>query len=190
VAITDKDRFLQRTAVEQIPVAPGDDHVRLIRLLLRDIERRRVDANIPVTDGVLAALSLLFSLAQEISAAATERLDGAQTPRRTLFRRFMQLVESRFRDNLSVGELASALGSSQATLTRACREVTGKAPGALVNERRLLEAKRSLSFTTASVKQIADDLGYHDPAYFARSFRRHTGTTASEFRCNTMRRVP
>ena len=190
VAITDKDRFLQRTAVEQIPIAAGDDHARLIRLLLRDIERRRVDANIPVTDGVLAALSLLFSLAQEISTAATERLDGAQTPRRTLFRRFMQLVETSFRDNPSVDDMARTLGSSQATLTRACREVTGKAPGALVNERRFLEAKRSLSFTTASVKQIADDLGSRDPAYFARSFRRHTGTTASEFRRKTMRRVP
>ena len=68
--------------------------------------------------------------------------------------------------------------------------MTGRAPGALVNERRLLEAKRSLSLTTASVKQIASELGYDDPAYFARSFRRHVGTTASDFRRNTMRRAP
>ena len=190
VAITDKDRFLQRQAVEHVPIAAGDEHARLIRLLFRDLERRRVDANIPVTDGVLALLSLLFSLAQEISSAATQRQDGAQLPRRTLFRRFMQLVETSFRDNLPVSGYADALGSSQATLARACREVTGKSPGALVNERRLLEAKRSLSLTTASVKQIADNLGYVDPAYFARSFRRHTGTTATEFRRKTMRRVP
>jgi AraC family transcriptional regulator, transcriptional activator of pobA len=187
VTITDKDRFLQRAAVERIPLAAGDDSGRLIRLLFRDIERRRVDANIAVTDGVLAALSLLFSLAQEISAQPQE---GALTPRRALFRRFMRMVEASFRDNLAVGDYADALGTSQATLARACREVTGKAPGALVNERRLLEARRSLSLTTASIKQIADDLGYDDPAYFARSFRRNTGATASEFRRNTMRRVP
>ena len=68
ITISDKDRFLQRAAVERIPLAAGDDSGRLIRLLFRDIGRRRVDANIAVTDGVLAALSLLFSLAQEISA--------------------------------------------------------------------------------------------------------------------------
>jgi AraC family transcriptional activator of pobA len=162
----------------------------MVRLLFRDIERRRVDANIPVTDGVLAILSLLFSLAQEISSAATHHPEATQSPRGTLFRRFMQLVERDFRANRPVVGYASELGSSQATLTRACREVTGRSPGALVNERRLLEAKRSLSLTTASIKQIADDLGYEDPAYFARTFRRHTGTTASEFRRSNMQRVP
>jgi AraC family transcriptional activator of pobA len=190
LAITDKDRFLQRGAIERIALTPGDDQARLVRLLFRDIERRRVDGNILVTDGVLAALSMVFSLAQEISSAAVERRDATLGPRRALFRRFMPLVEQSYRDGLSVGSYARALGTSQATLTRACREVTGKPPGALVNERRLLEAKRSLSFTTASVKQIADDLGYDDPAYFARSFRQHTGTTASEFRRRTMRPVP
>jgi AraC family transcriptional activator of pobA len=189
VAITDKEQFLQRHAVERIPLTRNDEIARLIRLLFRDIERRRVDANIRVTDGVLANLSLLFSTAQEISSARSAGHGAAQSPRRALFGRFMQLVERNFRASLSLAEYAGELGSSQATLTRACRESTGKAPGGLVNERRLLEAKRSLSFTTASVKQIASDLGYDDPAYFARSFRRYTGMTASEFRRNTMRRV-
>ena len=190
VAITDKDQFRQRHAVERIPIPANEGHVRLIRLLFRDIERRRIDANIPVTGGVLALLSLLFSLAQEISSAATEQQDGAQHPRRVLFGRFMQMVESSFRENLPVGSYADALGCSVATLTRACREVTGKAAGALVIERRMLEAKRSLSLTTASVKQIADDLGFDDPAYFARSFRRYSGATATEFRRSTLRREP
>lgn len=190
VAITDKDRFLQRNAIEPIAIPAGDDQARLIRSLFREIERRRIDANIPVTDGVLATLALLFSLVQEISSAAIERREGLLGPRRALFRRFMQLVEEGYRDGLPVGAYAAALGTSQATLTRVCREITGKAPGALVNERRLLEAKRSLSFTTASVKQIADALGYDDPAYFARSFRQHTGTTASEFRRQTTRPAP
>lgn len=189
VAITEKERFLQRSAIQRITV-PADDQGHLIRLLFRDLERRRLDANIQVTNGVLATLSLLFSLAEEISSAEVERREGALSPRRALFRRFMQLVERNFCAGWPVGEYAAALGSSQATLTRSCREMTGKAPGSLVNERRLLEAKRSLSLSTASVKQIASELGYDDPAYFARSFRRHTGMTASDFRRNTMRPVP
>jgi len=190
LAITDKDRFLQRNAVEQIAVPAGDHQAQLVRLLFREIERRQVDANIAVSEGVLAALSMMFSLAQEISTAAVESGAGAIAPRRALFRRFMKLVEQSYRDGLSVADYAQLLSTSQATLTRACREVTGSAPAALVSERRMIEAKRSLSFTTASVKQIADALGYDDPAYFARSFRLHVGATATEFRRQNLRRVP
>lgn len=189
VAITGKEQFLERNAIEPIAMPADGDQTHLIRSLFREIERRRVGATIPVTDGVLAVLALLFSLVQEISSAASEQRDGLPGPRRALFGRFMQLVEQSYRQGLPVGAYAHALGTSQATLTRACREITGKAPGALVNERRLREAKRSLSFTAASVRQIADELGYDDPAYFARSFRQHTGMTASEFRRQTTRPV-
>jgi AraC family transcriptional activator of pobA len=46
----------------------------------------------------------------------------------------------------------------------------------------VLEAMRSLTYSTATVSQIADDLGFADAAYFARLFKARTGTTASEFR--------
>jgi AraC family transcriptional regulator, transcriptional activator of pobA len=187
--ISDKPLFLQRNAITRIPVASPEQR-RLIPALFGEIERRRRDANIDVTDGLMATLSLLFSVAQEISSAAVEREIGPASPRGVLFRRFMQLVEEQFRSGWTIGDHAAALGCSEATLTRACREVAHRPPGALVNERRLLEARRSLSLTTASVKQIASDLGYDDPAYFARSFRRQMGMTASEFRAGTMRPAP
>jgi AraC family transcriptional activator of pobA len=189
MAITGKQRFLQRDFIERIPVLAAERR-QLIAALFGEIERRRLDANIRVTSGLIATLSLLFSLAQEISHAATARKVAPPSPRRALFTRFMGLVEERFRSGWTVGDYAAALGSSEATLTRACREVTRRAPAALVNDRRLLEARRSLSLTTASVKQIASDLGYDDPAYFARSFRRHIGMTATEFRGSTLRPAP
>jgi AraC family transcriptional activator of pobA len=189
ITITDKEQFLQRNVIERIPVL-APERQQLFSVLFGEIERRRREANIDVTNGLLATLSLLFSVAQELSDSASERQIGPASPRRMLFKRFMQLVEQNYRTGWTVIEYAAALGSSQATLARSCREVTSKGPGALVNERRLLEARRSLSLTTASVKQIASDLGYDDPAYFARSFRRHTGMTASEFRGATMRRAP
>lgn len=189
MAITGKDRFLKRQSIELIPVLRPERR-QFIAALFGEIERRRLDANIRVTSGLIATLSLLFSLAQEISSAAIARTAGSPSPRRALFTRFMHLVEERFRSGWAVRDYANALGSSEATLTRACREITRRAPGALVNDRRLLEARRSLSLTTASVKQIASDLGYDDPAYFARSFRRHTGMTATEFRGTTMQPAP
>ena len=51
-----------------------------------------------------------------------------------------------------------------------------------MQERLAIEAMRYLSFSGASVKEIAGRLGFSDPAYFARFFRRMTGQTASQFR--------
>jgi len=99
-----------------------------------------------------------------------------------LVRRFNRLVEENMRQQWSIVRYARELGTTPPTLTRACREVASMAPGQMVLERRLREAKRALSYTDASVSLISDDLGFTDPAYFARVFRRHTGKTASSYR--------
>ena len=46
----------------------------------------------------------------------------------------------------------------------------------------LLEAKRELGYTTLQVRQIADGLGFTDPAYFTRFFQRLTGQSPSAWR--------
>jgi AraC family transcriptional activator of pobA len=46
----------------------------------------------------------------------------------------------------------------------------------------LLEAKRSLIYTSMTVAQVADALGFADPAYFSRFFKRLSGLSPSDFR--------
>ena len=57
-----------------------------------------------------------------------------------------------------------------------------KAPGDIILDRLLLEAMRYLRHTAASAKQISDQLGFADPAYFARFFKARSGMTTREFR--------
>jgi AraC family transcriptional activator of pobA len=52
----------------------------------------------------------------------------------------------------------------------------------LINQRLLLEAKRNLVYTTLTVYQVADSLGFSEPAYFSRFFKRATGLTPKAFR--------
>lgn len=77
---------------------------------------------------------------------------------------------------------ARALGTTRATLMRACRAAFGKAPAEMVHDRLALKAMRYLRFTAAGVAQVSDCLGFTDPTYFARFFRNHAGMTASVFR--------
>ena len=58
----------------------------------------------------------------------------------------------------------------------------GKTPKEIINERILLEAKRFLVYSHLTIKEIGQDLGFEDPAYFVRYFKKNTETTPVEFR--------
>jgi AraC family transcriptional activator of pobA len=45
-----------------------------------------------------------------------------------------------------------------------------------------LEARRRLVYAASSVSGIAGELGFKDPAYFSRFFRRHSGVSPVDFR--------
>jgi AraC family transcriptional activator of pobA len=102
--------------------------------------------------------------------------------RRELMSRFGALVERRYRDNHSVGQIAAALHVSESRLRNTCLATTGQSPIQLLHARVLLEAKRELHYTSKSVREIAFALGFEDPAYFTRFFSRLAGLSPRAFR--------
>jgi AraC-like DNA-binding protein len=69
-------------------------------------------------------------------------------------------------------------------LNQITKSAIGKTASALIDEHILLEAKRYLLATANQVKEIADHLGYEDPSYFIRFFKKHTGLSPDTFRKN------
>ncbi len=72
-------------------------------------------------------------------------------------------------------------------LDKAAREVFGLSVKELTLERRLLEAKRLLMFTVRSVEDIGREIGFEDPAYFSRFFRKRTGEAPATWRRRHLR---
>ena len=62
------------------------------------------------------------------------------------------------------------------------RAETGRSAQALLHARLVREACRRLVHVAAPVSNIAFELGFEDPAYFCRFFKRHVGTGPREFR--------
>ncbi|MDK1474692.1 helix-turn-helix transcriptional regulator [Streptomyces sp. 549] len=81
-----------------------------------------------------------------------------------------------------IAEHAARLGVTGGHLTESVRRATGRTPGQLLREARTREAKRLLSAGDLTVRQVAGRVGYPDPAYFSRFFRRETGMTPGAFR--------
>jgi AraC family transcriptional activator of pobA len=81
-----------------------------------------------------------------------------------------------------VSDYASRLGITAAHLNALCRQAAGKSALALIHERMILEAKRNLVYTSMTIAVVADTIGFADPAYFTRFFRREVGMSPKEFR--------
>lgn len=100
--------------------------------------------------------------------------------------RFRQLIEDHFRDHWTVTRYADELAMSQATLNRLCKSLSGKGAGDLIADRLVLEARRYLIYTSATVAMIGYELGFQDPAYFSRFFRKKTGIAPGKYRENEL----
>jgi AraC family transcriptional regulator, transcriptional activator of pobA len=147
--------------------------------LLSDLAER-LNHGQPAGPGLFAQVALILVTALE--AAVRENNAQASHSHGALVARFRALVERHYREHWSISTYAQALGTTPSTLTRATRLLAGQAPADFLHDRLLLESKRNLAFTGATVAQIAYALGFNDPAYFARFFKARTGQTASEFR--------
>jgi len=98
------------------------------------------------------------------------------------YRNFNQLVEIHFKKWHSVSDYAQVLGLTAKTLSNKFNRLNLIQPNEIIKSRILLEAKRLLCFTDWSVKEIAYELGYEDPAYFNRLFTGKVGDSPVVFR--------
>ena len=83
---------------------------------------------------------------------------------------------------LSVDEMAAEARTSPRNFRREFKRITGESPLARVSRLRIDEAKGLLGETDKTVTQIALLVGFEDPAYFARAFRRAEGLSPKAYR--------
>lgn len=82
----------------------------------------------------------------------------------------------------NITQLADELALTPVQLNRICRAVVGRSASQLVQEHVLEEARKYLTYTSCSVSEIAYLLHFEYPNYFARFFRKHTGSSPTAFR--------
>jgi AraC family transcriptional regulator, transcriptional activator of pobA len=130
--------------------------------------------------GCWLACCVLWILAHGIAAHVTAEYHGTRDAQR--LRQFRRLIESQYLKHWPVRRYARQLALSETSLNRLCRSQAGCTAFDLIQRRLALEARRRLVYAGSSVSGIAEDLGFKDPAYFSRFFRRHSGTSPNEFR--------
>ncbi|HLH67258.1 MAG TPA: AraC family transcriptional regulator [Solirubrobacteraceae bacterium] len=99
-----------------------------------------------------------------------------------LHQRFLALLEREFAAHHDAGHYADLLAVPAARLARALVQVSGRTTKELITDRVMLEASRLLLFSTLSVSQIAYRVGFDDPFYFSRAFKRTVGHSPLAYR--------
>ena len=85
----------------------------------------------------------------------------------------------------TAGQFAERLSVHPIYLNRLLKQTTGRTVSELLADHCLTEARHLLCHTTQTVAEIAWQLGFSDPAYFHRFFKKYTGQTPGDFRVST-----
>lgn len=109
------------------------------------------------------------------------------TPDTTIIK-FKQLIEENFTKEKNVSPYAEMLNMNPSCLNELTKRTTGITAGELIRNRVIDETKKLLYASPMSGKEIAYVLGFDDPAYFSRFFKKYTGTTLKEFRDNSRKK--
>lgn len=109
------------------------------------------------------------------------------TPDTTIIK-FKQLIEENFTKEKNVSPYAEMLKMNPSCLNELTKRITGITAGELIRNRVIDETKKLLYSSKMSGKEIAYELGFDDPAYFSRFFKKYTGITLKEFRDNSRKK--
>lgn len=129
---------------------------------------------------MLTALLRVFVI--HMSRLYTRQYGEQSAPNRNMLQRFQILIDEHHLEWHDVASYARLLHLTPGYLNDLVKGQSGKTAITHIHERLLVEAKRRLLYTEASVKELADQLGFADDAYFNRWFRRLSGATPVVFR--------
>lgn len=101
-----------------------------------------------------------------------------------IFAKYKELIEENYSKGLTVNNYANILNISSKTLTNITKRNVNKSASQIISERIILETQRLLKFTSLQVSEIAFRVGFDDPSYFVKYFKRHLGVSPSSYRTN------
>jgi AraC-like DNA-binding protein/mannose-6-phosphate isomerase-like protein (cupin superfamily) len=95
---------------------------------------------------------------------------------------FKNLLNAPLIDKPSVSSFAAKMGITAKQLNQLLMKHTGLNPKEHITNQILIEAKRLLINSDLTIKEIAYELFFDDPAYFGRIFKNQIGQTPNQYR--------
>lgn len=150
---------------------------------------RRLDRAVALLDEIVTILERDHSPASRMGAAGAAWklltqivVDRAMPAPGDPLQRAMAYLAERLDSTVRVADLASLVGVSPSHLSAMFRHATGGGVLAHHTALRMAQARSLLDTTDATVATIAREVGYPDPFYFSRHFKRMHEASPTEYR--------
>ncbi|ENN88766.1 transcriptional regulator, AraC family [Rhizobium freirei PRF 81] len=164
---------------------PEDPSWKRVDALLEMVSAEYADRGGQSAKVMLGLIGVVLSLMGRLGGSAAL---PAASPTLALALSLRTAVDRHYRSDWPVGRYVELLATTPHLLDKAAREIFGLTVKELMLERRLLEAKRLLMFTIRSVEDIGREVGFEDPAYFSRFFRKRMGEAPAAWRRRNLER--
>jgi AraC-like DNA-binding protein len=101
----------------------------------------------------------------------------------TMMNHLMAFLENHIGDDsLRIEDMAEAVGLSRTVFYERIRNLMGVSPSDFLRQLRMQRACQLVAASKLSFSQIAYSVGFADPKYFTKCFKKYTGMTPSEYR--------
>lgn len=94
----------------------------------------------------------------------------------------MRIIEDNYQSNLTIAEIATQVYLSQTYICLLFKQETGVTINEYITRVRMEKSKLLLTNTNAKLADVSYSIGYSEPSYFSKQFRKYTGMNPSEYR--------
>ena len=94
------------------------------------------------------------------------------------------MIDQQYKNHLSNEKISKIIGGRGYNAQAIFKSKIGISVKSMLSQKRFLESKRAIAFTDKSIKEIAYEHGFKDPAYFNRVFSKMAGKSPNQFRAS------
>lgn len=190
-------KILNSLLGEIFALAGGDLDIIRARLyeLIAFLSRAAVDAGAPVKElaGIIKKASLLMAEGsdyEQICFLTNEAMEGfldtvyrnrAAKSTKEHLSKAIAYIDSHYADELSLGLVARNVYVSSFYLSHLFRDEMNSTFTDYVTKIRVERAKALLKTPGKKIQEVAESVGFNDSNYFAKAFKKHTGTSPKEY---------
>ncbi|MDR6555255.1 response regulator [Paenibacillus qinlingensis] len=130
-----------------------------------------------------ALRSLVEAYLLEVCERISEKRNGKS---KNVIERTRSIIDKRYAENLQVGDIATEVFLSTTYLCLLFKQETGETINEYMTKVRIEQAKALLKDPANKFYEVCYAVGYSDPSYFSKIFKKYTGYTPSTFRDQVM----